>query len=61
MCPSTITGGKMEVIRKKLIREVLDIFNIRLFCKKNQLFKVFNQLYRFMLKKKDDLQIQFDT
>ena len=33
ICPSTFTGGKMEVTREKLIREVLDIFNIRLFCK----------------------------
>ena len=27
----------MELIREKLKREVLDIFNIRLFCKKNYL------------------------
>ena len=34
--PSIITGGKMELTREKLIRDVLDIFNIILFCK-NQL------------------------
>ena len=46
---------KNELIREKLIREILDIFNIRLFCK-NKLFKVLKQFKKNNYQKEEHVK-----